>query len=438
MIVRLFFTLLCIHHLLWGQKIYVPKNNYNLYEPIEIVMELPVLLPKIPELPTMEGLDFIGNSQNFKKVNQKNVYSYYFLYKAKKEGVINIPPFQVQWLNQQLSFSGKQIKIYNESIFQYNKKPEEWKLQPNDIILELQFNKNQAYVGEQIQQKVFLYIKDNLTNKVYFEPQAVQNLLTHIKNTQFWEENLDTIPFQNVSTEYRNGSKYQKFLLNFSCLYAFFPGTIHYEALPLKIKKRKYLQTDIPLNPFEEISIYSNPIELNILKVPQDNLITGDFSIDYQKIPQKILLGEKIDFKYSITGNGNLNTLNIDEIKVNKSCEIFENQRNIKKFFFNGILYHSLEVSYQILPKDTGFYRISEIKIPFYNTKIQKIDFLKVPSFSFEVESHKKEKEKVSNLNYSQKPLNSMKYSGWNFWGLSFFLSIVFLYLWFIYKHFFK
>jgi len=428
------FLFLCEHFCLYSQKIYFSKDNYSLFEPIELIIEVPELLINQPNIPMIDGLDAIGSSQSFKKINQKNIYSYYYLFKANRTGIIKFPSFQLQYAKKTIEFKGKKISIFKDESF-LSTKPQNLeilKINPYDVFFEIQFSKSKAFVGEQIQQKVFLFIKDNLIDKVFFEPQSVQNLLTNIKNTQFWEENLDSIPFQNVSYEYKNGIKYQKFLLNFSCLYPFFPGSIRYESLPLKLKKKKYLTNEFIENPLEEFTIYSNPIELEIKEVPYPNLLTGNFFTKIKEIPQKISLGEKIDYEFTVFGNGNLNTLKVFTPKINKPCDIFENQHQTNQYFKNNELYHSLNVHFQILPTDTGLYSINELLIPFFNTQTQKKDFLKIPNQSFYVQNVN---IKIDDNQYiSNKNLGNATYTGWNVMGVCVFLSIIFVLLWLIFK----
>ncbi len=424
-----------------AQKLYLSKEKYSLLEPIELIIESAKILDiQTVSVPEIDGLEFIGSSQNFKKNQYQSVYLYYFIFKAQKIGNIQIPSFQLQSKHSKLEFKGKTINIYSTENFTHyqskNLNKESWKLNSQDVILEIQFNKNQAFVGEQIIQNVNLYIKDNLIDKIFFEPQAVQNLLQNIKNTQFWEENLDSLPFQNVSVEYRNGIKYQKYLLNYSFLFAFFPGSIHYESIPFKIKKKKFLTHEIYENPLEEVTIYSNSLDLSISQVPIPNLLTGIFNINYSKLPTKIKLGDKIDYKFTISGNGNLITIKPNLPKLNKPCDIFEQNHNSKQYLLQNELYYSLEFEYHIIPSDTGVYKISSIVFPYFNTKTQRKEFLEIPEISFYVE--KNEVKVVDNQNIDNLSTESRNLTGWNIWGLSILVSIIFVFLWFIYKEFIK
>ncbi len=418
-----------------AQKIYFSKEKYNLLEPVELIVESSKLLNIQSEnIPKIDGLELIGNSHSYKKIQHQSVYLYYFIFKAQKTGNIQIPSFYFHSNQSKLEFKSKTINIYSTENFFQNKNlnKETWKLNAHDVILEIQFNKNHAFVGEQINQNVTLYIKDNLIDKIFFEPQAVQNLLQNIKNTQFWEENLDSLPFQNVSYEFRNGIKYQKYLLNHSFLFAFFPGSIHYESVPFKIKKKTYLTNEIYENPLEEVTIYSNSLDLTISEVPVPNLLTGIFNIKYLKPPSKIKLGDKIDYKFTISGNGNLNTIKPNLPKLNKSCDIFEQNHNSKQYLFQNELYYSLEFEYHIIPNDTGNYKISSISFPYFNTKTKRKEFLEIPEISFYVE--KNEIKFIDNHNISNVKTESRNLTGWNIWGLSILVSIILLFLWFIYK----
>lgn len=434
------FLILSFSHYIFAQKVYVSKDNYNLFEPIELIIESSKLIDiQVSDLPKFEGLDFIGSSQNYKKNHQNNLYLYYFLFKAQKTGAILIPAFSLKLKHTKIDFKGKQINIQsidNQFIRSQNLSTETWKLQPNDVFLQIQFSKNHAFVGEQIQQKLFLYVKESLVNKVFFEPQAIQNLLQNIKNTQFWEENIDSLPFQNVAYEYKFGYKYHKYLLNHSFLFAFFPGSIHYESIPFKIKKKKFFNHELLENPLEEVTIYSNPLDLTISNVPYPNIITGVFEIQYKKIPNKIKLGDKIDYQFTIKGNGNLNTFKPKNPVLNKTCDFYEFNPVRNQFVYHNELYYSVEFNCQIVPNDTGLYKISSYVIPFFNTKTQKKEYLKIPELTFRVENI--EEHIFENQNINNKKNETYSYTGWNIWGVCVLISISFVFLWLTYKEFIR
>lgn len=433
----LFIYYLSFENFVSAQRIYLSKERYSLLEPIEIVIEsFETLNIQSLDVPSIEGLDFIGSSQNYKKVQTKNIYIYYFLFKAKKIGNIKIPSFKIPSKHTLIEFKEKNIHIYSDeyaTLYQKTQNNKEtWSLSPQDIFLEIQFSKNQAFVGEQINQKVSLYIREHLIDKVFFEPQSVQNLLQNIKNTQFWEENIDSIPFQNVTFEYRNGLKYQKYVLNYSFLFAFFPGSIHYESIPFKIKKKKYLTHELIENPLEEVTIYSNSLDLNIIQVPFPDLLTGKFTIHYHQLPRKITLGQKVDYKFTISGNGNLHTLKIPPPMPNKPCDIFEQSQHSKQYLQHNELYYSLMFEYHIIPNDTGHYTINKLVIPYFNTQTQKKEFLIIPEFSFFVE--KNNNKNTENQLFENIQNQSINFTGWNIWGVSILISITFVFLWLIYK----
>ncbi len=437
------FVFLFLEVYVYSQKIYISKDSYNFFEPVELVIESTQPLDIAnQQFLNLKDLDYIGNSQNYSKNQQKNLYFYYFLFKAKKLGTIYIEPFQIAIpkSKNKIHFKGKKIQILDSDNFaklqNSNQNREIWKLNPNDVILEILFNKNQVYVGEQIQQTVCLFIKDNLIDKIYFEPQSVQNFLQNIKNTQFWEENIDTLPYQNITFEYKNGMRYQKYILNLSYLYAFSPGSIHYEPLPLKIKKKKYWTNEPIENPLEDLIVYSNPLDLNIIQAPIPNLLTGKFYIQYKKLPQSIKLGDKIVYQLTIQGNGNLNTITNYKPKLNKPCEIFEVNHSVKQSLHQNELLYILNLEYYILPNDTGNFILYETKIPYYNTVDHKKDFLIVPKHHFYVENTdiKQVDNQITNEYYH----SSQTFSGWNIWGIASLLSISFVFLWFLYKELVK
>lgn len=418
-----------LNNALFAQKIYFSKESYTLHEPIELIIESPTFfnLP-IQDVPTFKGLTLIGSSSSIKKIQQKNHYFLHLLYKATQDGKIEIPAFKITAAKQNFHFSGKSLVLIQDFPSAHKRK-DKWKLSPDDAILELQFNKPRVFVGELLIQEVALYIREELHDKIYFEPQNLQSLLQSLKNLYFWEETFDSLSFKIQKGVWKNGHKYQKFLLSRSYLYPLQAGSIHYEPLKLILKKRVYNPKDLDANPFEEIEIKSNRAGIDIIALPSAADIVGNFNLKVQLEHDTLLLGQSNRLTIFLYGQGNLNRFvfpSPTSLKGKKFQVLKENQQ-IKLEPNPQNLTSHMKVIFNLTPQDTGIFKLSFPRISYFDTHAKLLKSLNFPELIFFVKNMELPFNNTSHIHQFHAQPSTTQLSHWNYVGIfiiGFMLSI--------------
>lgn len=128
-----------------------------------------------------------------------------------------------------------------------------------------------------------------------------------------------------------------------------------------------------------------NSIKINILPLPIDkpigfqNLI-GTPAIDYSWNSDSINFGQSAILNIKIFGDVNLDSLEKVITQQFNDFNIFESIKNSSEKINNGKYYAEKTFEIALIPKKNGELFTPEIKIPYFNPKLKKYDFLTIPS----------------------------------------------------------
>lgn len=128
-----------------------------------------------------------------------------------------------------------------------------------------------------------------------------------------------------------------------------------------------------------------NSIKINILPLPIDkpigfqNLI-GTPAIDYSWNSDSINFGQSAILNIKIFGDVNLDSLEKVITQQFNDFNIFESIKNSSEKINNDKYYAEKTFEIALIPKKNGELSTPEIKIPYFNPKLKKYDFLTIPS----------------------------------------------------------
>lgn len=128
-----------------------------------------------------------------------------------------------------------------------------------------------------------------------------------------------------------------------------------------------------------------NSIKINILPLPIDkpigfqNLI-GTPAINYSWNSDNINFGQSAILNIKIFGDVNLDSLEKVITQQFNDFNIFESIKNSSEKINNGKYYAEKTFEIALIPKKNGELSTPEIKIPYFNPKLKKYDFLTIPS----------------------------------------------------------
>ena len=225
-------------------------------------------------------------------------------------------------------------------------------------------NITDLYIGENfILTIVFKYAKDSKVEKIYLEKPNFNN---------FWYKQLDD------SKNYEDGD----FIVS-EAKFLMFPlkeGNLEIEPVKVNAQIRDNNSYSI-FSSTENKKIYSNSLEFNIKKLPQNIKLIGDFEIEAFVDKQKIKAREAISYRLKISGSGNIDE--IEDIKLPlDNFTIYENKPSVKSEVINDKYIGEYEKVFSIIA-DKSF-DIPSITFEYFNKNLNKV--IKKQSQSFHIE----------------------------------------------------
>ena len=243
------------------------------------------------------------------------------------------------------------------------------KTKSDNFDLSLSPSKTSLYVGEELLVKlVFKYKKGlQITNLGFEQP--------HFEN--FWYKKID-----NANSRYeQNGYIIQEleFLL--------FPqksGKLKISSLRVDVQ-----MMDSSSNNFgffaaspKLLKVYSNELEFDIKKLPDNTTLIGDFDIKASVDRKKIKQGESISYKIDIDGRGNFD--DIQNIKLDiPNVTIYDNKPEIKTKYSKKGYEGTYSKVYSIIPVKS--FVIPSINFKYFDKKTKKIIEKSTEAFKIDV-----------------------------------------------------
>lgn len=140
--------------------------------------------------------------------------------------------------------------------------------------------------------------------------------------------------------------------------------------------------------------IVSNKIKLNVKKLPENSPedyknAVGKFDLSITKIDNEALEVDKpFTISVKLSGKGNLNNINLPEIKSNNDFQIFEPKIINKTAAENDGLAGEIIAQYVIIPKRAGIISLATENFSYFNPEDQNYVDLGSKSLALEVKTH--------------------------------------------------
>ena len=312
----------------------------------------------VQELGTSRSLQIINGSYS-EKISKK--------YQILPESDFTIPSFEFEIDGSKFKSEQKEIK---------EKKAVE--TISNDFSLKLVSSKKNVYVGEEIPLKLIFKYKKNLqvTNLDLQKP--------HFEN--FWYEGIN-----NKNNRYEeNGFIVQE--LNY-LLFAQKSGSLKVNPLNVSVQISK---RDSDFGSFSifsvptEKKIYSNSLEFNVKKLPENINLIGNFDIKAKLDKNQVEKGQAVSLKIEVEGIGNIDDIKDISLDI-ENATIYENKAKITKEYKNDELSGKYEKVFSIIPNSN--IKIPSIKLNYFNKEEHKVITKNTTDFFVEVLENRVRKE---------------------------------------------
>lgn len=339
---------------------------------------------KFPKIEKVGGflVENIGTSRSLQIVNSNYKEKITKRYKILANTDFEIPSFV-------FNINGKEFKTQAKKITEKKIK----KTASNNFDLTLSSSKNELFVGEELQVKlIFKYKKGLRITDLGFEQPHFNN---------FWYKRLD-----NNNRRYeKNGYVIQE--LDF-LLFPQKSGELRIPPLRVDVQLVDNQNPNnfgfFALTP-KLIKVYSNDLIFKVKELPSNTNFIGEFSISANIDKSKIILGEALSYKLTISGWGNLDDIQDIDLNIPKAS-VYGNKPELKADFKDGKYQGIFTKVYSIIPNESLL--IPSVKFKYYSKLDKKVKEIKTKSFKIEVEGKKKEKvilEKSQNIEPIQKEI---------------------------------
>lgn len=256
-------------------------------------------------------------------------------------------------------------------------------------------DKQRVFKGEQVTVTYKLYTRLDI---------AAQMSVSKLPSYQgFWAEELETSSNISFSTEVINGKQFRVGVIKRAALFPSQTGELALTPFELKvpilIKKKRgtgNIFDDFFDDPFfgrretYEYTAKSNIIKITSLDLPQGNIpssfngAVGEFNLDAKLDKAQVKANEPIALKLEINGTGNLQLINIPEVKLPPGFEKYEPKVSEQINRSNKIS-GKKTIDYLLVPRIVGKMEIAPVEFSYFNPNSKSYITLNTNSFTIEV-----------------------------------------------------
>ena len=388
-------------------RISITPENLNVGETLQItIIAKNEKIKTYGNFPEVNGLKKVGisssSSTNF--INGKMSSSQEIIqnYIAIKEGVINIPLFEIEVNGYKITSNKKLINVDNKKPEENNnnnpfnnffdpfednffdRNQDEFIDVEADAFLSLNTSKKIIKVGEGFNTTLSFFVsEDNMADMRFYDlGKQLTEILKKIKPSNCWEENFNIENINSIPVIINN-KKYNQYKIFEATYYPFNTDDISFPQLGLELIKYKVSKklSFFGRNKVEDYEkFYSKPTTVKVEELPEhplkENIAVGDFKLKERIDKKEIKTGDNFNYDFEIIGEGNITAITSPKINID-GIEFYppNSEQYIKRE--KGKVYGSKKFKYYGIPSEAGKYNFNKIGWIFYNVKEKKYDTLK-------------------------------------------------------------
>ena len=374
--VRILIIYLFLSSLVYSQQLTssVSSKNINLTESV-------IYTIKISDIDENPSVNVLSLENNFSIIAGPNIGSEYRFVNGKrsssrsiswtliplKDGILEIPSFQVRVSDKIFSTKSHEIKVSKQTINEA----------AMDLFLELKVSKNNVVVGEQV-----------ILSYTFYTRVASKVLSTEFPEyNDFWVEKLfDPAGMQFTPESWQDieieGFNYKSLKIFEVAIFPLEEGEFNLESMIMKVETKnkdssfnRLFWEDPFFDTFSQRTkakiLVSDPVSIKVssLNDVPDGFTgaVGKFDLTSKLSESIIDEGSPTVLRVTLTGEGNLGNIGRPKINFPTDIDVFEGETTIDKGISSN-LSGSITWDYNLIPRRNGLYQIDAIKIPFYNS----------------------------------------------------------------------
>jgi hypothetical protein len=329
------------------------------------------------------------------KFSQQTTYTYTYYLQAMNVGKFTIPPATITIKNKEYRSDSLHIEVLKNQVLQQqpagnktneNKAPSDEQLPATDLFIRLILNRNEVYQGEAIVASLKIYSRVDLSglNEVKFPDFK-----------GFVKEDLETPQLTSLQRENVNGVIYGTGIVQQFLLFPQITGDITIDQVEISAMIRQKVGDTDPFfgdffSSYRNVPkvITSKPVRIKVKPLPGTR--PGDFSGLVGKInlsaslnKDSVNVNDALNFKITISGNGNLKFAGAPSLNLSPDIEIYEPKvtDNLKNSA-DGTSGQKI-FEYVLIPRHYGDFTIPPVTYTYFNPSTKQYQKLSTPEFSF-------------------------------------------------------
>ncbi len=329
------------------------------------------------------------------KMSNETSYSYVYYLQAVKEGKYVIPPATFTLKNKTYSSDSMHIEVVGSSSQKQNvtsggnNSVDDGPVESagNDLFINLSVNRKEIYLGEPIVATVKIYSRVNI---------AGINEIKYPSFNSFLKSDIETPPLTSLRQENVNGTIYGSGVVQQFLLYPQVTGEITIDPVQISvlIQQKTRSQSDPFFGDFfPSYQTIPKAVASKLVKIkvkPLPGVKPADFSGVVGKLDIKATLSKEsvnvndaVNFKVTISGNGNLKIASAPILKLSPDIEVYDPK--ISDDLKNGINGTTGQKSfeYMMIPRHYGDFTIPSVSYSYFNIASGRYEKLTTEEFHF-------------------------------------------------------
>jgi hypothetical protein len=311
---------------------------------------------------------------------QSTSYSYTYYFQAEQAGKFVIPPAVFTLQNKTYSSDSLYIEVVGSNATQQNSAAnnsgnQQVESDGRDFFVSVILSKREVYIGEPVTATVKIFTKVNIAGIDY-------NTIKYPQLDGFLRVDIDTPPLTSLNQENVGGTIYGTGILRQFLLYPQKTGEIVIDPMQLTYYIRLNIFQNLPKTvESQSVRIKVNPLPSN---QPSDySGIVGKLNITSSINKDTVNVNDAINFKITISGDGNLKVAAVPTLRLSPDIEIYDPKitDNIRNSASGTSGSKSFE--FLLIPRHYGDFTIPSVTYSYFNASSGKFEQLKTPEHRF-------------------------------------------------------
>jgi len=328
------------------------------------------------------------------KMTTETSYSYVYYLQTVNEGKFVIPPASFKLKNKTYSSDSMYIEVVGQSSRKQDASAEgnsatensEVESSGEETFVNLSLNRKEIYIGEHVVATIKIFTRVNLSGI---------NEIKYPTFNGFLKSDIATPPLTSLRQENVNGTIYGTGLIQQVLLYPQVTGEISIDPVQITVLvQQKSRQADPFFGDFfssyqtipkavasQKVTVKVNPLP----GIQPDNFsgVVGKLELRAVLNKDTVDVNDAVNFKISISGNGNLKIAAEPSLKLPPDIEVYDPK--VSDDIKNGVSGTTGQKSFEylLIPRHYGDYTIPSISYSYFNTSTGKYEKLTTREFHF-------------------------------------------------------